>query len=192
MMKNPMATPETAPNLQHQLDSIRSLIGSLSAELGKLEARVLADDLTGLLRRNAFTDKCASVLANAAGEGKNVGILMVDLDHFKRINDTLGHTGGDAVLIRTAAYLKQFSGATSAVGRFGGEEFIVALTGSEREIDATAELIRRGIESQGVTASIGVAHARVHGFSQSALIEAADAALYTAKDAGRNQVRRAA
>jgi diguanylate cyclase (GGDEF)-like protein len=175
-----------------QLETIRSLIDRLQSEIKDLEARVYTDDLTGLLRRNAFSDKASALLGSASSTRKNVGFLMIDLDHFKKINDTLGHSGGDEVLKKVSRFLKQFQLPNSIVGRFGGEEFVLAMQGSEREIDATAEMIRRGVEAMGCTVSIGVAHTAQQGFDESDLLKSADEALYAAKNSGRNQVKRAA
>jgi diguanylate cyclase (GGDEF)-like protein len=131
--------------------------------------------------------------------GPPIGVLMVDLDHFKKINDVHGHLAGDAVLKAVAATISGQIRGYDSVGRFGGEEFVVVLPGvSESEAVAAAERIRiavTGIEVtedndliSGLSVSIGVALHPAHGNDLEKLISIADAALYRAKNGGRNQV----
>jgi diguanylate cyclase (GGDEF)-like protein len=131
--------------------------------------------------------------------GPPVGVLMVDLDHFKKINDVYGHLAGDAVLKSVAATISGQIRGYDSLGRFGGEEFVVLLPGvSESEAMAAAERIRgavTGIEVtegndliSGLSVSIGVALHPAHGNDLEKLISAADAALYRAKNGGRNLV----
>lgn len=131
--------------------------------------------------------------------GPPIGVLMVDLDHFKKINDIYGHLAGDAVLRSVAATISGQIRGYDSVGRFGGEEFVVVLPGvSESEAVAAAERIRiavTGIEVteeneliSGLSVSIGVALHPAHGNDLEKLISVADAALYRAKNGGRNQV----
>ncbi|HEY2699533.1 MAG TPA: GGDEF domain-containing protein [Pseudonocardiaceae bacterium] len=128
-----------------------------------------------------------------------LGVLMVDLDHFKKVNDVYGHLAGDAVLKAVAATISGQIRGYDSVGRFGGEEFVVLLPGvSEREAVAAAERIRVAVTTvevteesdliSGLSVSIGVALYPGAGTAIEKLISAADAALYRAKNGGRNQV----
>ena len=133
---------------------------------------------------------------------------MIDIDHFKKVNDTHGHPTGDEVLKRVSSLLQQYVSPSCFVARMGGEEFAVALKGSDAEALGLAEFIRRGAERlhgpvigsdgkplSGVewkcTLSVGMASTRNVGFDASRLLKAADEALYIAKVKGRNQVRAA-
>jgi diguanylate cyclase (GGDEF)-like protein len=128
-----------------------------------------------------------------------LGVLMVDLDHFKKVNDVYGHLAGDAVLKAVAATISGQIRGYDSVGRFGGEEFVVLLPGvSEREAVTAAERIRVAVTTvevteesdliSGLSVSIGVALYPGAGTAIEKLISAADAALYRAKNGGRNQV----
>jgi diguanylate cyclase (GGDEF)-like protein len=128
-----------------------------------------------------------------------LGVLMVDLDHFKKVNDVYGHLAGDAVLKAVAATISGQIRGYDSVGRFGGEEFVVLLPGvSEREAVTAAERIRIAVTTvevteesdliSGLSVSIGVALYPGAGTAIEKLISAADAALYRAKNGGRNQV----
>ncbi len=128
-----------------------------------------------------------------------IGVLMVDLDHFKKVNDVYGHLAGDAVLKAVAKTVSGQIRGYDSLGRFGGEEFVVLLPGvSESEAVAAAERIRLAVRDIEVTdeanlignlsVSIGVAVYPSHGNALEKLISAADAALYRAKNGGRNQV----
>ena len=174
--------------------------------------RVLAtyDALTGLLTRKAIFDTLHEELGRAGARRAPMGVLMFDIDHFKRVNDTYGHQAGDAVLRATAARMRQLVRGTDHVGRYGGEEFLVVAPGCDELATVTlAERLRAGIRAepmevpQGripVTASLGVACATVGAtagvgpgdfYDPEPLIRAADAALYRAKAAGRNRVESA-
>jgi diguanylate cyclase (GGDEF)-like protein len=129
----------------------------------------------------------------------SLGVLMVDLDHFKKVNDVYGHLAGDAVLKAVAATISGQIRGYDSVGRFGGEEFVVLLPGvSEREAVAAAERIRIAVTTvevteesdliSGLSVSIGVALYPGAGNAIEKLISAADTALYRAKNGGRNQV----
>ena len=181
-----------ASDLNIHLESIQWLMKSLHAEISKLEAQVFTDDLTGLLRRNAYADKANQLLRAAKDGGTNVAVLLVDIDHFKKINDSEGHAEGDVVLRSVAQYLKGYETERNVVGRFGGEEFVLCAEGDENELGGLAEQIRKGIESLGCTVSIGIAHSNTFGYIESILTVEADRALYAAKHAGRNNVKRAA
>jgi diguanylate cyclase (GGDEF)-like protein len=205
------------------LEEIRHLLSHLHGEVTALEAsytEVLSvlrkfekvadtDDLTGLLRRRAFFQTWEALLAECQRLNQACGVLMIDIDHFKRINDTHGHATGDEVIKRIASLLKQYESPNCIVSRLGGEEFAVALKGTDAEILGVAEFIRRGAEklhgsvvgADGeplsqvewkCTLSVGMASAHKAGYDASRLLKSADLALYEAKKKGRNQVRAAA
>lgn len=170
---------------------------SLVAELRHAATR---DTKTGLLNSGAWYGVAENHLMRCRASGEQIAVLLVDLDHFKQVNDTHGHLTGDAALRAVADILTAELRDYDAVGRYGGEEFIVLLPGAD---DTTAALIadrlgrriREGTvgHTAPVTASIGVAAARpVLGRNLDDLIAAADLALYEAKDAGRDRVRVAA
>lgn len=157
------------------------------------------DMLTGVPNRRALMDGLERMFAQAARDRRPVALLMVDIDHFKRVNDTHGHLAGDAVLAAVAACLHQGLRAQDAMGRYGGEEFLVALPGTDAAgAVRLAEHLRQRVEKMvvpwagqevRVTISIGV-HAQVPEGAAMAdgMIETADQAMYAAKRAGRNRV----
>jgi two-component system cell cycle response regulator len=165
-----------------------------------LRRQATHDGLTGLLNRNSILGKLQEEVSRAGRSDEPLAVIMVDLDNFKSVNDSHGHLAGDAVLREAASRLKNASRAYDAVGRYGGEEFLVVLPGcSTTDACAQAERIRSAMAatpvpvdsgSLPVTASFGLACTEFTLPSQ--LIRAADAALYQAKDAGRNCVRVAA
>jgi diguanylate cyclase (GGDEF)-like protein/PAS domain S-box-containing protein len=162
------------------------------------ELQVLAkrDPLTGVANRRAFFEWLERAFAVAQREGQNLCCLMVDIDHFKRVNDTHGHSAGDEVIRRIAEALTAEVRSGDSVCRYGGEEFCVFLPGAPIEAAAAvAERLRRRIESPGfarvpVTASFGVSSSRFGATKPTELISQADDALYASKQAGRNRVTR--
>ena len=165
------------------------------------EAQWLAktDPLTGLANRRATIGWLESMMVCSLEIDEPLAVLMFDIDHFKRINDTYGHQTGDEVLCKVAEIARAQIRAEDLVGRVGGEEFVCILSGvDEREARALAERVCRTI-AQGtkrggcpaVTISVGLALLRP-GDTVETLLRRADAALYEAKEGGRNQVRRAA
>ncbi len=165
------------------------------------------DPLTDLSNRRTFDNELSVVLRNVASQGGQCALLMVDIDRFKGVNDRYGHLVGDEVLRSVSRVLKETVSRLTTrtpglAARFGGEEFAILLPGiAAGEAARVAETIRSGVEvlpihSQQdqikVTVSIGVAVAPEHGRGSEELIAAADAALYQAKDSGRNQVIMAA
>lgn len=212
-------------HLESSLEGIRQLLSQLHGEvtvledtydqvllvLRKLEGAYDRDDLTGLFRRNAFFSKWEALLGECERLNESCGILLIDIDHFKRINDTHGHPTGDEVLKRVASMLKQFESPGCIVGRYGGEEFILGVKGTDAEILGLAEMIRCqaerltgsaqaenepsfAIERRAewrCTLSAGIASARRIGFDAPRLLKAADVALYEAKRSGRNRVKAA-
>ncbi len=164
-----------------------------------LRTQSVRDALTGLYNRRYLEEVLDRETRRAGRDGQSMGILMLDLDHFKRFNDTYGHDAGDTVLRETAALLVKNVRAEDFVCRFGGEEFVVILPTADLEGSRTrAERLRtkmRGLtilhqgKSLGlITFSVGVAVFPNHGMSPKQLMAAADAALYHAKHEGRDQV----
>ncbi|MEK6734926.1 MAG: GGDEF domain-containing protein [Pseudomonadota bacterium] len=165
----------------------------------KLEQRVTHDSLTGLLNRSAIFDIFHKQIARARRNGSGIAIIMIDIDHFKHINDTCGHLTGDAVLCEIANRLTQSARSHEYIGRFGGEEFLAilslhdqdgALKVAERLCNAVASLpVRAGQSLIPVTISLGVAVSTEHTtLDENLLLRKADEALYLAKHRGRNRV----
>lgn len=145
------------------------------------------DPLTRALNRRAFALLAEKQMAQAARTGRPLAVLMMDLDHFKRINDTLGHSGGDATLCRFVAVAGDVLRAEDVLCRFGGEEFVALLPHAEAaQAVAAAERLRLAFAATGATVSIGVASLRP-GEDLEDLLRRADAALYDAKRAGRDR-----
>jgi diguanylate cyclase (GGDEF)-like protein len=175
-------------------------IRSLSRALVLYARRSHEDPLTGLLNRRGFVEAVTRRIDTPHPTHTHLSVLMVDLDDFKRVNDTFGHAVGDRTLLDVAAVLTRCCPPAAVVCRAGGEEFLVALTSSASpdETDRLgAELCARiGDLPYGVTASIGAARAGLGllagpdaGDRINRLVEVADDAMYTAKQQGGNQVR---
>ncbi|HEV3511944.1 MAG TPA: diguanylate cyclase [Candidatus Sulfotelmatobacter sp.] len=164
-----------------------------------LRAQSIKDPLTALYNRRYLTEMLEREIRRAVRAEQSLGILMLDLDHFKKFNDTYGHDAGDTVLRETALFLSNSIRMEDFVCRYGGEEFVVILpTADLNASHARAERMRSKLRElvvlhQGqslgmITVSIGVAALPQHGTSSKALLEAADAALYRAKREGRDRV----
>jgi diguanylate cyclase (GGDEF)-like protein/PAS domain S-box-containing protein len=164
-----------------------------------LRNQSIRDPLTGLYNRRYLEEMLERETRRSVRAEHGLGLLMLDLDHFKNFNDTYGHDAGDTVLRETAEFLLKSVRAEDIVCRFGGEEFIVILPVADlRVTQARAERIRSRLRElpvlhQGrslgmVTVSVGVAELPQHGTSPKELIEAADAAMYRAKREGRDRV----
>jgi diguanylate cyclase len=160
----------------------------------------LTDPLTGLANRGHFDAELADALVEAQRDDGALSLLIADIDHFKKFNDTYGHLLGDQVLRLVASVLTQNTKGQDLVARYGGEEFAVVLPGTNiHDATAVAKNLCKAIASREitkratgerlgrVTLSIGVAN-RHPGETAQALIEAADTCIYAAKRAGRNRV----
>ena len=170
-----------------------SRFAGLVVEQLELRTRAHRDFLTGTLTRRAFTDAATGVLEQLVNEPRPVALLIFDIDHFKRVNDTYGHPTGDRVLQAVSEACKAELRADDLFGRLGGEEFGILLVGpSAQGADQCAERLRGMIERLAVagcspvTASFGLVRAR-SATALAVLLEEADAALYAAKQAGRNR-----
>jgi diguanylate cyclase (GGDEF)-like protein len=174
---------------------------ALAAANERLELLTVTDPLTALANRRRLTETLQAEWNRARRTGEAVGAFMVDIDHFKLLNDRYGHLVGDSCLRQVAGALVETVRVTDLVARYGGEEFAVILPGTETEHTLmVAERARKAVEALGlenadapsgvVTVSIGVAAVRPSsGVTAEELIAAADAALYEAKRCGRNNVR---
>ncbi|MCE4539601.1 EAL domain-containing protein [Pelomonas sp. P7] len=160
------------------------------------QARV--DALTGLPNRRSLRERIERALAQRAVRGEELAVMFVDLDHFKEVNDSLGHDVGDALLVQAAGRLQDCMPASGVVARMGGDEFTVLLAApqvapeAERVGQAVLEALSEAFEVGGervyVSASIGVSLAPRDGTEIEALFKHADLALYEAKGAGRNRM----
>jgi diguanylate cyclase (GGDEF)-like protein len=161
-----------------------------------LRAQARTDGLTGLLNQHACRERLELELAGAQAAGRPLGVVAIDLDHFKSINDTYGHAEGDRMLQAVAKRLSSVVRATDVPARLGGEEFALILPGAgpahslesaERARSAIAEITIRG---RALTASAGIATSPENSQDAGELLELADVALYAAKRAGRNRCQR--
>ncbi|MGV9294450.1 GGDEF domain-containing protein [Amycolatopsis sp. NPDC003676] len=169
----------------------------------QLEIAATTDEKTGLFNTTGWHTLAARELDRAQRADSSFGVLMVDLDRFKRINDQHGHLSGDAVLRAVATAITGAVRDYDSVGRFGGEEFVVLLTDTRQPaVRVVAERVREAIERltvevpdlngtktiDGLSASIGIATYPESGSAIDRLVHAADQALYNAKNTGRNKV----
>lgn len=188
--------------LAHQLDEARKHIAELQQNLEAVRFESLTDDLTTLANRKHFDHSLARFVRESETSAQSLSLLMIDIDHFKRFNDTYGHQTGDQVLRLVALSLKQTIKGQDVACRYGGEEFAIILpnTGlSQATVVAdhirtavmTKELVKRSTgENLGrITISLGVSTWR-QGDTTNEIIARADNALYAAKRSGRNAVRR--
>ncbi|HKJ75894.1 MAG TPA: diguanylate cyclase [Gammaproteobacteria bacterium] len=165
----------------------------------EVERLSVTDGLTGVFNRRHITARMEEEFSKARRYANPISVLLVDIDHFKGINDEFGHHAGDEALIGVADAMEKSLRETDMLGRYGGEEFVILLpqTGAA-DAATTAEKLRQRIEAlelpslggEGLTVSIGVAGHPAHPVeSMEQLVQAADGALYQAKDAGRNRVQ---
>jgi diguanylate cyclase (GGDEF)-like protein len=165
-----------------------------------LRSAAVRDSLTGLYNRRCIAESLTVELLGGGDPNARVGVILIDVDHFKRFNDTWGHGGGDALLKQLALVMQEmFAGQDDIVCRYGGEEFLIVLP------DITPEVLRtraqqllervRGVQIEcngrlvsGITISAGIAISPNHSTNIEGLIAAADRALYTAKSGGRDRL----
>ena len=192
--------------LEHEVDSATS---ELRKAVDQLTELALRDGLTGLYNHRFFQEALTSELARAARHGRKVGLIFIDIDHFKNYNDMLGHPAGDELLIQLAKILMHTHGSeeipirgrvSDIAARYGGEEFVIILP----ETDRAGALVRAGrlracvetfpfkrgeVQPGGkVTVSIGVSAYPEDALTKQAIIDSADEALLRAKREGRNRV----
>ena len=185
-----------------QIGALRARVDSLEARLSVVSAQSLRDPLTGLYNRIAWDQRVAELAIQLEHGNAAFALALIDLDHFKRINDTHGHAAGDNALTEFGAFCRQAFGDDDFVARFGGDEFVVLLAapsldhGAEH-IDRLINLVRRANDQRlpggrpAFTISVGLVQAQADE-DATALLERADRALYAAKHAGRDQLMLAA
>ncbi len=184
-------------HLQSQLEASKQEVEKLNKELKSAQGEALTDPLTGVANRRGYETKAKAILADSAIVAKGISMLMLDIDHFKKVNDTFGHLFGDKVIQAVASMLKTKVKGQDIVARLGGEEFGVLLPETDvKGAFVVAEQIRQGIEKSkirrqdaqepigGVTISIGVA---CFGGDLTLMMDQADKALYASKQGGRNR-----
>jgi diguanylate cyclase (GGDEF)-like protein len=188
--------------LEHRMLSLQRENLDLVVKNRRLSEVSSRDTLTGLYNRWFVMEKIDSELNRSLRHGSPMSLLLLDVDYFKRINDTWGHSAGDQVLQGIGKLLRECCRVYDVPGRYGGEEFCIVLPETKPgNTTAVAERIRRRLESTelpcgetsiAVTASIGIAGMDEAGdgnaLSPAGLVERADRALYTAKNRGRNRV----
>jgi diguanylate cyclase (GGDEF)-like protein len=191
-------TPASRPFADGEIVGLESLVRHLGARLGMIRAletsrmQAETDALTGLLNRRSLAGRCQELFTS----GTPVAMVVCDLDHFKHLNDTHGHDAGDCALRLFAQVVRKSVRPTDLVGRYGGEEFVLALPGAEPEqavavLQRVREALRDALAQGGgpsFTCSFGVAVYPVHGSTLHDLVKAADTALYRAKTNGRDRV----
>ncbi|MBF0450389.1 MAG: diguanylate cyclase [Candidatus Magnetomorum sp.] len=177
---------------------ITKLQEELIAAREELRIQATHDSLTQLFNRSALVDMITREISRSQRDNSSVGILMIDIDHFKSINDTYGHLVGDQVLIQLAQRMKTCTRQYDAIGRYGGEEFIIILPQcGEQEVLSVAERLRKSICSNAFETTSGPINASIslgatwvtpseQDCQEEDLIRIADKALYQAKNNGRN------
>src|SRR5579863_10291570 len=161
----------------------------------KLQQQSITDGLTGIKTRRFFWEALSAEWKRASRSGRPFSVVLIDLDKFKEVNDTMGHFEGDLVLARLGRLLEQKSRQSNVVARYGGDEFIILMpeTGPEQAV-VLAERLRQWIATDPmlsehkITGSFGVASFPTHGFSIEDIIRVADAGMYVSKRSGGNRV----
>jgi diguanylate cyclase (GGDEF)-like protein len=193
--ERPFSHAEANPKL---LRALANHVG-VAFENARLHTLAITDELTGLYSKRHFQNRIAEAVSLQEQCGKRFGLITLDLNHFKEVNDRFGHPAGDRVLRHTARVLLQSIRVGDAGYRLGGDEFAILLSDADSAITwAVAERVRQGVaalnieldggEKTGVTASVGIAVSPAHGTSVEKLVATADAALYRSKREGLNRV----
>src|SRR5258708_6576092 len=186
-----------------------SLVGTFAEQIGlsianirlreALRGQSIRDPLTGLFNRRYLEETFEREMHRVARSNRPLGALMIDLDHFKRFNDTFGHDAGDIVLQTAGSFFAKKVRAEDIACRYGGEEFVLILPDADLELTRLRaeelcagtkklQVIHSGETLGPITISVGVAAFPMHGKSMRELLAAADGALYQAKKAGRDRV----
>jgi len=180
-------------------EALRRLVTGLQTSEEVLREQATHDPLTGLFNRRYLDDTLARELSRSWRQGSNLSVAILDIDHFKRINDVFGHNAGDLALRGIAHVLSQNLRKSDIACRLGGEEFVIVLPDSPLEktryrvLEICALVRELALRYKGqilgtMTLSAGIASSPEHALTAPALLHAADLALYDAKEAGRNQV----
>jgi diguanylate cyclase (GGDEF)-like protein/PAS domain S-box-containing protein len=174
-------------------------ISELKQAYDQLEQMAFYDTLTGLANRRLFRNRLEHLLSNIARSGASLALILIDLDHFKHVNDSMGHDSGDALLAVVSERLKHCVRFTDTVARLGGDEFAIILPNvpdtrmvssvAEKILHALSRPVMLGDQEIGISASLGISMAPEDSNSAEHLIKNADLALYRAKDAGRNNFK---
>lgn len=175
------------------------MLGEIRERDEKLSKLATTDTLTGLANRRHVMETMETMLVRARRKAEPLGVIILDVDFFKRINDTFGHPVGDTVLKAIAIILEQSAREYDTVARIGGEEFLVLCDNTDKEtVRLVAERIRTNVEQAVIahdsgqlqaTVSLGAFSAIPVDLDEEALLKIVDDALYRAKQAGRNQVQ---
>ena len=183
--------------LHLQKDQLEVTHRELNSALRQMSEKAVRDELTGLYNRHQFSETMHSYMAIMQTPGSPLGVMMMDVDHFKQVNDTHGHLAGDEILRSFKKIPESCLRKTDFLARYGGEEFVVLLPNTDLStLEHIAERIRTFVASEvfdnieegfGITVSIGMTHYR-HRETVEEVIERADKALYQAKVDGRNRV----
>lgn len=170
---------------------------TISRYQGRLEAMATTDKLTGLANRQAFEILIGQLLLEAERSKQPLTALLMDIDHFKKYNDSYGHLAGDQVIQHVAAVIRSMLRQSDIVCRWGGEEFLVVIKDCRGEkgvqiAEKICEAVRNSpLQLEGATLNITISAGVSSGFEEERLLVEADAALYAAKEAGRDQVKAA-
>jgi diguanylate cyclase len=188
---------DNLPMVRTRLHAAERRIHELEAELARMRELVCEDQLTGSLNRRGLVSVLEHTLARVQRSRSPVSVALLDMDNFKKLNDTHGHAAGDAALVHLVRIAKHTLREMDVVGRFGGEEFLIvlpdtALEDAVRAIERVQAALHRHVFLYGgasvpLTFSAGVILCRA-GDDQAAVVRRADKALYQAKDAGKNRV----
>jgi two-component system, cell cycle response regulator len=176
----------------------KNLQEELVGQYRRLETMLHEDPLTGLFNRRYVLTRLAGLISGARRHGRSLSVAMIDIDHFKRVNDVHGHEAGDAALVTTTIAMRDRMRAEDELGRLGGEEFLALLPDADagaaavvaESLRASVERARTRIDGLDLAVTVSVGGASWDGEEDAdALVKRADKALFVAKRAGRNAVR---